>query len=81
MQKPGRKKRSSALPQNRGQKAKARSASGVGQEPSPKTAGNGDRAKVVTITDVAQRARVGESTVSRVLRNRRARKSSRPRPT
>ena len=28
-----------------------------------------DRAKIVTITDVARRARVGESTVSRVLRN------------
>ena len=32
-------------------------------------AGNGDRAKVITISDVARRARVGESTVSRVLRN------------
>jgi LacI family gluconate utilization system Gnt-I transcriptional repressor len=30
---------------------------------------NGDR-KVITITDVARRARVGESTVSRVLRNK-----------
>ncbi len=71
MQKPGRRKRSSALPQNRSQKTKARAASGASQElaASPKTAGNGDRAKVVTITDVAQRARVGESTVSRVLRN------------
>jgi LacI family gluconate utilization system Gnt-I transcriptional repressor len=33
------------------------------------SAGNGERAKVVTLTDVARRARVGESTVSRVLRN------------
>ena len=33
------------------------------------TPANGDRAKVVTITDVARKARVGESTVSRVLRN------------
>ena len=32
-------------------------------------ANNGERSKVVTITDVAQRAQVGESTVSRVLRN------------
>jgi len=32
-------------------------------------AGSGNRAKVVTLTDVARRARVGESTVSRVLRN------------
>jgi LacI family gluconate utilization system Gnt-I transcriptional repressor len=30
---------------------------------------NGDRAKLVTLADVARRARVGESTVSRVLRN------------
>jgi len=33
-------------------------------------AGDGDGSKVVTITDVARRARVGESTVSRVLRNK-----------
>jgi len=67
----GRRKRSSALPQNRSQKSKARAASAAARElgASPKTAGNGDRTKVVTITDVAQRARVGESTVSRVLRN------------
>ena len=30
---------------------------------------NGDGAKLVTLSDVAQRARVGQSTVSRVLRN------------
>jgi LacI family gluconate utilization system Gnt-I transcriptional repressor len=66
MQKPGRKKRGSALPQGRVKKPRTRAAP---QNPGPsQSAANGDR-KVVTITDVARRARVGESTVSRVLRN------------
>jgi LacI family gluconate utilization system Gnt-I transcriptional repressor len=71
-QKPGRKKRKAALSQprtrkeKRGAVAKADPSSSSQKAPA---AANGARATVVTITDVAQRARVGESTVSRVLRN------------
>jgi LacI family gluconate utilization system Gnt-I transcriptional repressor len=47
----------------------SRSADEISSLVSPPGAANGDRARIVTITDVARRARVGESTVSRVLRN------------
>jgi LacI family gluconate utilization system Gnt-I transcriptional repressor len=73
MQKPGRKKRSSALAQLRAKGRKP--VAGAGETPESaqvsrqaSTSVHGDR-KVVTITDVARRAKVGESTVSRVLRN------------
>jgi LacI family gluconate utilization system Gnt-I transcriptional repressor len=72
MQKPRRKKRNPALSQRRAQKEKRCAAAEEDLSSSSRTtpaAANGDRARVVTITDVAQRARVGESTVSRVLRN------------
>lgn len=48
-----------------------RDATGAGSNRTSRSTGpaNRDRAKVVTITDVARKARVGESTVSRVLRN------------
>lgn len=73
MQKPGRKKRSSALPRSRAKQEKA--GADASQTPGPAQPSRlaapsayGVR-KIVTITDVAQRARAGESTVSRVLRN------------
>jgi LacI family transcriptional regulator, gluconate utilization system Gnt-I transcriptional repressor len=73
-QKPGRKKRRSALSQRQGKvrpsRADVDAAPDLVLPPQPVTpADNGSRTTVVTITDVAQRARVGESTVSRVLRN------------
>ena len=70
MQKPGQKKGSAALSRPRTQSKKGSEAK-ADPAPSPQTApaASGDRARVVTITDVAQRAGVGESTVSRVLRN------------
>jgi LacI family gluconate utilization system Gnt-I transcriptional repressor len=73
MQKTGRKKRSSASAQRRAKQRKA--GAGAAEMPEPaqasgpvSTSVHANRT-VVTITDVAQRARVGESTVSRVLRN------------
>ena len=72
MQKNGRKKRGSALSRRQRRSGPSRDAaeaiSNLGTHSATAVA-NGDRAKVVTITDVARRARVGESTVSRVLRN------------
>jgi LacI family gluconate utilization system Gnt-I transcriptional repressor len=69
MQKPGQKKQN-ASSQRRALKGKRHPAAEKALvPPSQEPAANGDRARIVTITDVAQRARVGESTVSRVLRN------------
>src|ERR1700754_2342631 len=59
MQKPGRKRRTPL--RTRAKSGKVRTGEKLEIEPAPR--------KVVTITDVARRARVGESTVSRVLRN------------
>ena len=64
MQKSRRQKRSPALPQR---PKKTRTRADPAPQPLSGMASNGR--KVVTITDVAERARVGESTVSRVLRN------------
>jgi LacI family gluconate utilization system Gnt-I transcriptional repressor len=74
MQKPGRKKRTTPLPQKRGKNRLSRTDADAAphlasSQPAANNVNNGERAKVVTITDVARRARVGESTVSRVLRN------------
>jgi LacI family transcriptional regulator, gluconate utilization system Gnt-I transcriptional repressor len=74
MQKTGRKKRSSALRQrhSKGETSRSGASETADLAQSAKVippAADGDWVKVVTITDVAQRARVGESTVSRVLRN------------
>jgi LacI family gluconate utilization system Gnt-I transcriptional repressor len=67
------KKQSSAVPNLRTKKGKSRAGASEVRDtmkPAAKVASeNGDRAKVVTLADVARRARVGESTVSRVLRN------------
>ena len=75
MQKLGRKKRFAALSQPRTKKKrKRRQAAEENLASSSRTApaaANGDHVRVGTITDVAQRARVGESTVSRVMRNHR----------
>jgi LacI family gluconate utilization system Gnt-I transcriptional repressor len=73
MLKPGRKKRSSALARRRVRGGKAGTDSGELADPAQSsrpvaTLPHGSR-KIVTITDVAHRAKVGESTVSRVLRN------------
>ncbi|HEY2009194.1 MAG TPA: LacI family DNA-binding transcriptional regulator [Rhizomicrobium sp.] len=74
MRKSGRKKRSSAL--NKQQGKGERFGPGLDESADPPSpsgtatpAETGNRARVVTITDVARRAHVGESTVSRVLRN------------
>jgi LacI family gluconate utilization system Gnt-I transcriptional repressor len=73
MQKTGRKKRGSALAQRRAKQRKA--GVGAGEMPEraqaarPVSASAHANRTVVTITDVARRAKVGESTVSRVLRN------------
>src|SRR5690242_9191541 len=74
MPKIGRKRRGSVLSRRPHRRGIPRDATDTGANPAspaaPATApANGDRAKVVTITDVARKARVGESTVSRVLRN------------
>jgi LacI family gluconate utilization system Gnt-I transcriptional repressor len=70
MQKNGRKKRNAALTQRRTTRGKARAnADAAPDKASPSGPAPNDGRKIVTITDVAQRARVGESTVSRVLRN------------
>src|ERR1700761_7101962 len=74
MPKLGRKRRGSALSRRPHRRGIPRDATDAGSNrashPAPASApANGDRAKVVTITDVARKARVGESTVSRVLRN------------
>jgi len=67
MGKPGQKKGSAALSRPRAQKGgKAPVAEA---DPAPSSLAASVANKVVTITDVAQRAGVGESTVSRVLRN------------
>ena len=70
MQKPGQKRGNATLSRPRTQSKKGSEAKA---DPAPSSqaapAASGDRARVVTITDVAQRAGVGESTVSRVLRN------------
>lgn len=73
MQKPGQKKGRAVLPRPRTQKGKQAAAIEADIVPASQAApaASGDRAaKVVTITDVAQRAGFGESTVSRVLRNK-----------
>ena len=70
MQKPGRTKSPATLSSRRGKRGQS-----ADKLPDAETAArntsaeNGDRAGVVTISDVARRAGVGESTVSRVLRN------------
>jgi LacI family transcriptional regulator, gluconate utilization system Gnt-I transcriptional repressor len=73
MQKPGRKRRGSALSRQKRKRSIPRDADAIsnrGSRSSPAAvAATTDRPKVVTITDVARKARVGESTVSRVLRN------------
>jgi len=71
MQKPGRKKRSAVLSLRKGKSERIRGVDDAPEIAASLAAGaeNGDRAKVITISDVARRARVGESTVSRVLRN------------
>lgn len=66
MKKPGQKTGGVGMPRPRAQKEKAASAA---EAASKKAAASSDRSGVVTIADVAQRAGVGESTVSRVLRN------------
>src|SRR5690348_12540567 len=73
MQKPGRKKRSSLLSQRKARRGS--SPADIDAEAdamlakATSSAESSGRAKVITISDVARRARVGESTVSRVLRN------------
>src|SRR6185437_12777295 len=72
MQKRGRQKPRPAPPKRQGRRGRSADADEASQPVSARMgggAGNGDRAKIVTLTDVARRARVGESTVSRVLRN------------
>lgn len=71
MRKPGPKKGNTGSPGSRTPKGKQVPAAEADLAPPSQTApaANGDRSRVVTITDVAQRAGVGESTVSRVLRN------------
>jgi LacI family gluconate utilization system Gnt-I transcriptional repressor len=73
MQKTGRKKRSYALAQRRAKQRKAGAGAGempeLAQASKPVSTSVHANRTVVTITDVAQRAKVGESTVSRVLRN------------
>ena len=74
MRKPGRKKRSSALHKRQGKRERFGAGLDENADPSPSPEPatpeeTGKRARIVTITDVARRARVGESTVSRVLRN------------
>jgi LacI family gluconate utilization system Gnt-I transcriptional repressor len=73
MQKPGRKRRGSALSRQKRKRSIPRDADAIsnrGSRSSPAAVtATTDRPKVVTITDVARKARVGESTVSRVLRN------------
>ena len=62
------KKRSSAVPSRRTNRGKSRAEASGAPPKSNGTIATGERAKVVTLADVARRARVGESTVSRVLR-------------